>query len=87
MCVHMYKSHNDLPGTLLSVYVCAAWLAIDRFCRYNEFRDIEEPEDDVRVLFAAAADETTDISNALALDMTYRVLYYGQLNQVGMYLL
>lgn len=52
-------------------------------CRYNEFRDIEEPEADIRVLFADAADETTDISNALALDMTYRVLYYGQHDQVG----
>lgn len=51
--------------------------------RYNEYRETEEPEEDVRVMFADAADETTDISNALALDMTYRMLYYGQHNEVG----
>lgn len=52
--------------------------------RYNEFRDGEEEDsEDVRVLFANATDNTTDISNALALDMTYRVLYYGQHNKVN----
>lgn len=51
--------------------------------RYNEYRDGEEDEsEDVRVLFANATDDMTDISNALALDMTYRVLYYGQHNKV-----
>lgn len=56
------------------------FLAVD--FRYNEFRDTEEDEEDVRVLFTDAIDETTDISNALAIDMTYRVLYYGQYNKV-----
>lgn len=34
------------------------------------------------VLFGNATNATSDITNALALDMTYRVLYYGTGNKV-----
>ncbi|CAM9233744.1 unnamed protein product [Ectocarpus sp. 13 AM-2016] len=52
---------------------------------YNELRDGETTDDtpdNGRIMFVNATDNTTDLSNALALDMTYRVLYYGQGNQV-----
>lgn len=55
-------------------------------CRYNELRDGETTDDtpdNGRIMFVNATDNTTDLSNALALDMTYRVLYYGHENQVG----
>lgn len=35
-----------------------------------------------RIPFANATNSTADISNALALDMTYRDIYYGQRNKV-----
>lgn len=34
------------------------------------------------VLFGNATNATSDLTNALALDMTYRVLYYGTGNKV-----
>lgn len=48
--------------------------------RFNQ----EEGGTDDRILFTNAINVTTDISNAFALDMTYRVLYYGKGNKVSL---
>lgn len=53
-------------------------LGVSAVGRYNE----EDGGTDDRVLFANATNATEDLSNAFALDMTYRVLYYGQRNTV-----
>lgn len=62
----------------MCVYVCGVCAG-----RYNEWDPGEDvTDDDARVLFVNATDNRTDLSNALALDMTYRVLYYGHQNKV-----
>lgn len=63
---------------------CSRAPSMARSGRYNEWRDgDDEPgPDNGRVMFVNATDNTTDLSNALALDMTYRVLYYGHFNKV-----
>ena len=67
--------HCPLPN----VGVCAR--SLFRFrggSRYN----LEENDPADSVLFANATNATSDLSNAFALDMTYRVLYYGTRNKV-----
>eukprot|EP00904_Undaria_pinnatifida_P009613 jgi/Undpi1/5782/HiC_scaffold_2.g01056.m1 len=44
--------------------------------------NLEENDPADSVLFANATNATSDLSNAFALDMTYRVLYYGTRNKV-----
>lgn len=51
--------------------------------RFNE----EEGGTDDRVLFTNATNATEDFTNAFALDMTYRVLYFGLQNKVRGYVL
>lgn len=51
--------------------------------RFNE----EEGSTDDRVLFTNTTNATTDFTNAFALDMTYRMLYFGLQNKVRGYAL
>lgn len=57
-----------VPDNLLKIWI-----------RFN----IEDGGTDERVLFVNATNATTDLTNALALDMTYGFLYYGQHNNVS----
>lgn len=50
-------------------------------CYTGERFNIEDEGTDERIMFGNAT-HNTNLTNAIALDMTYRVLYYGQNNQV-----
>lgn len=75
--LHLSSPHAHVHLPSLVSFFCVLAFRVGGG-RYN--REEADPADSV--LFANATNATEDLSNAFALDMTYRVLYYGMGNQV-----